>query len=77
MGWVETKRWQDFRNPGSQGMGCLLLYHVPLHAALCCMCNKRIQWQNATLAHRLQVMAASLASLMGSRARATATPVRD
>ena len=19
MGWVETKRWQDFRNPGSQG----------------------------------------------------------
>jgi light-harvesting complex I chlorophyll a/b binding protein 5 len=21
MGWVETKRWQDFRNPGSQGDG--------------------------------------------------------
>ena len=35
MGWVETKRWQDFRNPGSQGMRRLLLYHVLLHAALC------------------------------------------
>lgn len=24
MGWVETKRWQDFRNPGSQGDGSFL-----------------------------------------------------
>lgn len=77
MGWVETKRWQDFRNPGSQGTTSAAVPCVAISCPRLRMLHI-ISGSSVELtarAYLLQVTAASLASLTGSRARAMVTPV--